>query len=121
MLNPTEFIDDAINKIKEQIGNEKAIIALSGGVDSSVCSVLVEKAIGDISHIKRIAYYKGHFPRITFDEAENALKKNDSKNIAKYIEYNDGWRNITRLGEKEILKIYGGIVWITNYDELAVQ
>ena len=47
MLSPTEFIDDAINKIKEQIGNEKAIIALSGGVDSSVCSVLVGKAIGD--------------------------------------------------------------------------
>ena len=47
MLSPEEFIDDAVNKIKEQIGDEKAIIALSGGVDSSVCSVLVQKAIGD--------------------------------------------------------------------------
>ena len=47
MLSPKEFIDDAIQKIKDQIGDEKAIIALSGGVDSSVCSVLVQEAIGD--------------------------------------------------------------------------
>ena len=42
-----EDYEDAIQKIKEQIGDEKAIIALSGGVDSSVCSVLVQEAIGD--------------------------------------------------------------------------
>ena len=47
MLSPKEFIDDAIQKIKDQIGDDKAIIALSGGVDSSVCSVLVQEAIGD--------------------------------------------------------------------------
>ena len=47
MLGPREFIDDAVGKIKDQIGDEKAIIALSGGVDSSVCSVLVQQAIGD--------------------------------------------------------------------------
>ena len=47
MLSPKEFVDDAIQKIKDQIGDEKAIIALSGGVDSSVCSVLVQEAIGD--------------------------------------------------------------------------
>ena len=47
MLGPKEFIENAIKEIKEQIGDEKAIIALSGGVDSSVCSVLVQKAIGD--------------------------------------------------------------------------
>ena len=48
MLSPKEFIEDAVQKVKNQIGDEKAIIALSGGVDSSVCSVLVQKAIGDI-------------------------------------------------------------------------
>ena len=47
MLSPKDFIEDAIQKIKDQIGDEKAIIALSGGVDSSVCSVLVQEAIGD--------------------------------------------------------------------------
>ena len=30
MLSPKEFIEDAVQKIKDQIGDEKAIIALSG-------------------------------------------------------------------------------------------
>ena len=34
MLSPKEFIEDAVQKVKDQIGDEKAIIALSGGVDS---------------------------------------------------------------------------------------
>lgn len=42
-----EFIDKSIEEIKSQIGDGKAILALSGGVDSSVCAVLVHEAIGD--------------------------------------------------------------------------
>ena len=41
------IIENSIKKIKETIGNEKAICALSGGVDSSVAALLVNKAIGD--------------------------------------------------------------------------
>ena len=63
---------------------------------------------------------KGNFPRITFNEAEAKLKELHNNNIEKYIEYNDGWRNITREGEKEIMNLYNGIVWVTNYDILAV-
>jgi GMP synthase (glutamine-hydrolysing) len=47
MLDFNDFIENSIKEIKEEIEDEKAIIALSGGVDSSVCSVLSEKAIGD--------------------------------------------------------------------------
>lgn len=80
----------------------------------------LEKAIGDVSHIEKIANYKGNFPRITFNQAEQALKEKFGDNINDYIEYNDGWRNITRKAEQELIKIYDGIVWITNYDILAV-
>lgn len=80
----------------------------------------LEEKIGDISHIKKIANYDGEFPQITFDEAEKKLKKLHSKDIKKYIEYENGWRNITKKGEKELIKLYKGIVWVTNYDELAV-
>lgn len=41
------FIHEKIEEIKQQVGNKKAICALSGGVDSSVAAVLVHKAIGD--------------------------------------------------------------------------
>ena len=80
----------------------------------------LQEAIGDISHIEKIANYSGNFPRITFDQAEQSLKEKFGDNIAEYIEYNDGWRNITRKAEQELINIYDGIVWITNYDILAV-
>ena len=41
------FIDDTIERIREQIGDRHAICGLSGGVDSSVAAVLVHRAIGD--------------------------------------------------------------------------
>jgi GMP synthase (glutamine-hydrolysing) len=41
-----EFVSSLIEDIKGSIGSEKAICALSGGVDSSVASLLVHKAIG---------------------------------------------------------------------------
>lgn len=47
MLDPSSFIKESIDKIKKTIGDKKAIIALSGGVDSSVSSVLVSNAIGN--------------------------------------------------------------------------
>ena len=80
----------------------------------------LKEIVGDISHIEYIANYKKSFPRITFDEAEAKLKELHPKSIEKYIVYEDGWRNITREAEKELIKIYNGIVWITNYDDLAV-
>ena len=47
MFEPSDFIKRAVEDIRERVGDGKAIIALSGGVDSSVASVLASKAIGD--------------------------------------------------------------------------
>ncbi|MBC1529083.1 glutamine-hydrolyzing GMP synthase [Listeria booriae] len=41
------FIDVEVAKIREQVGDKKVLLALSGGVDSSVVGVLIHKAIGD--------------------------------------------------------------------------
>ncbi len=41
------FIDIEIQKIRETVGDKKVLLALSGGVDSSVVGVLLQKAIGD--------------------------------------------------------------------------
>lgn len=40
------FIEDAVKEAKETMGNKKAVIGLSGGVDSSVATVIVSRAIG---------------------------------------------------------------------------
>ncbi|AEN05921.1 glutamine-hydrolyzing GMP synthase [Halolamina sp.] len=47
MVEPETFIEEAIEEIREQVGDEKAVIALSGGVDSSVAAALAYEAIGD--------------------------------------------------------------------------
>ncbi|GAB6054788.1 glutamine-hydrolyzing GMP synthase subunit GuaA [Methanobacterium alkalithermotolerans] len=47
MLNPSDFIKESIKDIKKTVGDGTAVIALSGGVDSSVTSVLTKEALGD--------------------------------------------------------------------------
>ncbi len=47
MFNPEKFINEAIKEISEQIGKEKAITAVSGGVDSFVAAALASRAIPD--------------------------------------------------------------------------
>ena len=42
-----KYRDQAIQAIKDQVGNQKVICGLSGGVDSSVAAVLIHEAIGD--------------------------------------------------------------------------
>ncbi len=43
---PRSFIEESVEKIRHQVGKEKVVLGLSGGVDSSVAGVLIHKAIG---------------------------------------------------------------------------
>ncbi len=46
----SSFIKDSIEDIRSNVGRDRVILGLSGGVDSSVAAVLLNKAIGDKSH-----------------------------------------------------------------------
>ena len=45
--NPTRIIEDAIRRVREQVGTGKVLLGLSGGVDSSVVAALLHSTIGD--------------------------------------------------------------------------
>ncbi|AIO18170.1 GMP synthase [Candidatus Izimaplasma bacterium HR1] len=45
--NLEDYIDNTIKGIKDRVGDNQVILALSGGVDSSVAAMLIHKAIGD--------------------------------------------------------------------------
>jgi GMP synthase (glutamine-hydrolysing) len=44
---PAHFITDTVERIRDQVGQQKVIMALSGGVDSTVAATLIHRAIGD--------------------------------------------------------------------------
>jgi GMP synthase (glutamine-hydrolysing) len=45
--NMVDYVDEAVVAIRAQVGSERVILGLSGGVDSSVAAALIHKAIGD--------------------------------------------------------------------------
>ena len=47
---PDAFVETTVAALKEKLGNDKVILGLSGGVDSTVAGVLLNKAIGDNLH-----------------------------------------------------------------------
>ncbi|MBK6630390.1 MAG: glutamine-hydrolyzing GMP synthase [Betaproteobacteria bacterium] len=45
--NMPDYVDEAVERIRDQVGSEEVILGLSGGVDSSVAAALIHRAIGD--------------------------------------------------------------------------
>ncbi|MDO4160120.1 MAG: glutamine-hydrolyzing GMP synthase [Prevotellaceae bacterium] len=46
LWSPASFVESTVKELKEQLGNDRVILGLSGGVDSSVCATLLNRAIG---------------------------------------------------------------------------
>lgn len=77
--NAEEFAKETIESIKVQIGDGKAICALSGGVDSSVSAVLVHKAIG--SNLTCIFVDHGLMRKDEGDQVEEIFRNTFDMNL----------------------------------------
>ena len=71
-LNVQQFIADAIAEIKTQVGNDIVVLGLSGGVDSTVTALLVDKAIGK----NLVCIFVDH----------GLLRKNEFEDVLKHYE-----------------------------------
>lgn len=79
------FIDIEIAKIRERVGDKKVLLALSGGVDSSVVGVLLQRAIGD----QLVCIFVDH----------GLLRKNEGDHVMAALE--EFGLNIIRVNAKE--------------------
>jgi GMP synthase (glutamine-hydrolysing) len=70
--NPEIMIEKIENEIREKVGNEKVICALSGGVDSSLLSIILDKVCGKNS--------------LSIFVNNGLLRKNEPENIKKFFE-----------------------------------
>lgn len=69
---PASFIDNTVSDLKKQLGNDKVILGLSGGVDSSVAAMLLHKAIG--SNLHCIFVDNGLLRKNEFENVLNSYK-----------------------------------------------
>lgn len=75
----SSYIDQAVNSIRETVKNDSVILALSGGVDSSVAAVLINKAIG--KQLKCIFVNNGLLRKNEAQRIENMYIKNFNLNL----------------------------------------
>lgn len=90
--NMGNFAEETIAKIKSQVGDKKALCALSGGVDSSVAAVMVHRAIG--SNLICVFVDHGLLRKDEGDQVEKVFKEKFNMNL---IRVNEGERFLGKL------------------------
>ena len=70
--SPASFIETTVSELKEKLGEDRVILGLSGGVDSSVAAMLLHKAIGN--HLTCIFVNNGLLRKNEFDDVLDSYK-----------------------------------------------
>lgn len=70
--SPASFIDSTVAELKEKLGDDRVILALSGGVDSSMAAMLLHRAVGD--RLTCIFVNNGLLRKNEFDEVLDSYK-----------------------------------------------
>lgn len=104
---PAAFIEETVARIKEQVGDGKVVMALSGGVDSTVAATLVNKAVG--SNLYCIFVDNGLLRKGEFDQVMEGYKHLglNTKGIDARKRFYDALAGVTDPEQKR--KIIGGL------------
>lgn len=76
---PRSFIDESVERVRRQVGDGKALCALSGGVDSAVAATLVGRALGD--RLTCVFVDNGLLRKNEFERVAAALKDQGHLNV----------------------------------------
>lgn len=111
---PKSFVDNCILDLKNKIGNDKVLLGLSGGVDSSVAALLLNRAIGDKLHC--IFVDNGLLRKNEFEEVL-ASYKNLGLNV-KGVNAKNKFYNVLRgISDPELKRKAIGKEFISVFDE----
>jgi GMP synthase (glutamine-hydrolysing) len=97
---PQHFIDATVAQLKKQVGSGRAICALSGGVDSSVAAVLVDRAMRDASGKSRLTCVFVN---------NGVLRKNEFEKVQKNLRDNLGLHLVAVDATERFMKKLAGV------------
>src|SRR6266853_2414759 len=98
---PQHFIDATVAQITQQVGSGRAICALSGGVDSSVAAVLVDRAMRDASGKSRLTCVFVN---------NGVLRKNEFEKVQKNLRDNLGLHLVAVDDTERFMKKLAGVI-----------
>ena len=113
------FIDLEIAKIRAQVGDRKVLLALSGGVDSSVVGVLLQKAIGD--QLTCIFVDHGLLRKNEGDQVMEALSGNFGLNIIRIDAKDRFFNKLAGVSDPEQKRKIIGNEFIYVFDDEATK
>ncbi len=105
--NMTNFVNDQVELIRRQVGDKKVLLALSGGVDSSVVAALLLKAIGD--NLVCVHVNHGHMRKGESEAVVGVFSKQLCANLV-YVDATDRFLNLLEgvADPEQKRKIIGG-------------
>ncbi len=115
---PDSFIETTVNGLSEKLGNDKVVLGLSGGVDSSVAAVLLNQAIG--KNLYCIFVDNGLLRKNEFENVLNSYK-NMGLNVKGVNAKQRFYDALAGLSDPELKRKAIGRVFIEVFDDEAHQ
>ena len=117
--NIGDLIEQRVNEIKEQVGNEKVLLGLSGGVDSSVTAMLLDRAIG--SNLICMFIDNGLLRKNEVEEVVSLFKENIKLNLEVVDAKKTFYRHLNEVKDPEQKRKIIGRTFIDIFDNESVN
>jgi GMP synthase (glutamine-hydrolysing) len=116
---PASIIEESVERIQKQVGNERVLAAVSGGVDSSVAAALVHRAIGD--QLVAVFVDTGLLRKNEGEQVASAFRGNLGAELIAVEASNEFFSALKDVTEPEEKRKIVGEKFIRVFEQQAVQ